>query len=292
VDILKSIRVFQRVAEDKSFTLAADNLDLVPSAVSRQISELEKWLGVRLINRTTRSLHLTTEGRNYLVRMEAISNQVEGLKFAKQEQNRLTGSVRLTVPIMLGQHYVPRVLSKFKGEHPDVEISLTLMNRKVNLVEEGYDLAIRAGKLTDSNLHAKNIGQVLFKTVASPDYLDNSAPLKNPMDLRKHNCIVNTAIARPKSWQYKIKGSSKSVKVSGSLETNDSSCILSFVRAGHGVAILPERYVQGDLESGNLREVLGKFISEPLPVNIIYPSNRLMSNTIRTLIDSLALTFE
>lgn len=291
MDVLKSIHVFQQVVDAKSFTGAADRLNLVPSAVSRQINELESWLGVRLINRTTRSLHLTDQGRNYLAKMAAITSHVNDLKSSHEEINHLVGKVNISSPVMLGQNVIPHILSAFKVEHPDVEVSLTLLSRKVDLVEEGYDLAIRVGNLADSNFHAKQIGLELFKTVASQSYLDNSAPINTPRDLRQHNCLINTASSTPRRWLYQIDGSNKVVKIDGSMEANDAFCIRSFARAGLGVALLPERYINDELESGDLVEVLGDFSSAPLPINIIYPSNRLMSVTQRVLIDFLARSF-
>ncbi|EKO3988612.1 LysR family transcriptional regulator [Vibrio fluvialis] len=288
MDIVKSIQIFQQVVEDQSFTRAAENLNLVPSAVSRQVGELEKWLGVRLVNRTTRSLHLTDDGRRYLEKMAEISSQIEALKALNEDTSHLSGKVKITAPMMVGQFIVPDLLSEFKARHPDISLSLTLMNRKVDLIEEGFDVAIRAGNLSDSSFFARKIGDIVFKTVASSDYLKNSPPLNEPRDVCEHNCIISNS----KRWSYKVSNKIKAIKVSGDIESNESACILSFARAGLGLAMLPEIYVREDLASGRLIEVLSDFASEPLPLNIIYPSNRLQSPTIRALIDYLVTSFE
>lgn len=292
MDIVKSIQVFQQVMEDQSFTRAAENLNLVPSAVSRQVGELEKWLGVRLVNRTTRSLHLTDDGRRYLEKMAEISSQIEALKALNEDKSQLSGKVKITAPMMVGQIIVPDLLSEFKARHPDISLSLTLMNRKADLIEEGFDVAIRAGNLSDSSFFARKIGDIAFKTVASRVYLKNSPPLNEPRDLCEHNCIINAALSNSKRWSYKVNHKIKAIKVSGDIESNESACILSFVRAGLGLAVLPEIYVREDLASGRLIEVLSDFASEPLPLNVIYPSNRLQSPTIRALIDYLVTSFE
>lgn len=292
MDIVKSIQVFQQVVEDQSFTRAAENLNLVPSAVSRQVGELEKWLGVRLVNRTTRSLHLTDDGRRYLEKMAEISSQIEALKALNEDKSHLSGKVKITAPMMVGQIIVPDLLSEFKARHPDISLSLTLMNRKADLIEEGFDVAIRAGNLSDSSFFARKIGDIAFKTVASRAYLKNSPPLNEPRDLCEHNCIINAALSSSKRWSYKVNHKIKAIKVSGDIESNESACILSFVRAGLGLAVLPEIYVREDLASGRLIEVLSDFASEPLPLNVIYPSNRLQSPTIRALIDYLVTSFE
>ncbi|REG82144.1 LysR family transcriptional regulator [Marinomonas pollencensis] len=291
MDILKSIQTFQQVVEDKSFSKAAEQLNLVPSAVSRQITELESWLGVRLINRTTRSLHLTDEGRTYLSKMTAISRQVNDLKELNSVDERLTGHVKISAPIMLGQQHVPQIISSFNKQHPDVKISLVLMNRMVDIIEEGFDMAIRGGKLSDSNFHARMLGEVSFKTVASEAYLKRSAILDTPSALSEHNCLVNMATATPRRWTYKVNGKQKSFKIKGSLEANDSLCILALAREGMGVAMLPEQYVKMDLATNNLTEVLSEFATEPLPVSIIYPSSKLMSKTSRALIDYFVSAF-
>ncbi|WP_028868432.1 LysR family transcriptional regulator [Psychromonas arctica] len=292
MDIVKSIKIFQQVVEDQSFTRAANHLNLVPSAVSRQVSELEKWLGVRLIYRTTRSLHLTDNGRQYLDKMADISSQIEALQALKEDQSQLTGKVKITAPMMIGNLIVPKLLLKFKAQHPDVNIALTLMNRKVDLIEEGFDIAIRAGHLSDSSFYARKIGEIAFKTVASSDYLKKSPSLNDPKEIYQHNCIVNTGHANPKRWSYKIDHQIKSIKVKGDIETNESACILSFAKAGLGLAMLPELYVREDLANGNLLEVLNDFAAAPLPLNVIYPSNKLQSATISALIDFLVSNFE
>jgi len=292
MDIIKSIQVFQQVVKDQSFTRAAESLNLVPSAVSRQVSELEKWLGVRLVNRTTRSLHLTDDGRRYLEKMMEISSQIEILRTLSEDECHLSGKVKITTPMMIGQFIVPELLADFKSRHPHVSLSLTLMNRKVDLIEEGFDVAIRAGHLSDSSFFARKIGAIAFKTVASSDYLKSSPQLNEPKDVRAHNCIINTALSNPKRWSYKIDNKIRNIKITGSIESNESACILSFAKAGLGLAMLPEIYVQEELASGSLVEVLGDFASEPLPINIIYPSNRLQSRTIRSLIDYLEANFK
>lgn len=291
MDLIKSIQIFETVAQEQSFSRAAEKLNLVPSAVSRQVSELEKWLNVRLINRTTRSFHLTDEGRRCLQKMTHISELIAELRTADKGSNTLSGRIKITTPVMLGQLDVSRFLSQFKEAHPDVSISLTLMNRKVDLVEEGYDIAIRAGHLTDSNLYARQVGETAFKTVVSPSYLKKAPPLAHPKDLHQHDCIINSAIANPRRWSYSVNGTNKIYKINGSIEINDSTCILGFVKAGQGVGRLPDNYIKRALQAGEVIEVLSDFRPAPLPIHILYPSNRLMSGTVRALVEYLIECF-
>ncbi|WP_281557799.1 LysR family transcriptional regulator [Thalassomonas sp. RHCl1] len=287
MDVIKSMQVFRQVAESNSFTGAADKLNIVPSAVSRQISELENWLGRRLIHRTTRSFHLTQDGKEYLSRMEVILNQIDYLKDNSDASDKLSGRVKVTTPVMVGQQDISKVIGQFKAENPDVDIVLRLENRSVNIVEEGYDLAIRSGVLSDSNFYAKKISEISFKTVVSPDYFENRPSINSPFDLSSHNCIVNTALSNSRRWNYKIEGFKKAVKIDGTLETNDAFCILDFAKSGIGVAQLPVQYVGKYIESGDLIEVLEDFALDPIAINLIYPSNRLLSRTTKALIEAI-----
>lgn len=287
MDLLKSIQVFEQVAKQQSFSRAAETLNLVPSAVSRQINELEKWLDVRLINRTTRSLSLTEDGKAYLLKLSDIREQVIQLRHPKNYQHEIKGLIKLTAPIMIGQYMLPSTLAEFKSLHPGVEFSIALINRKIELVEEGIDLAIRVGHLGDSTMVARNMGKMEFKTVASPAYLAKHGTPGTPKDLKNFNCLINTVIANAKRWSYRLDGKNTIVKVSGSLEVNDSQSLKAFALASQGIAQLPNFYVNQALNSGELVEVLSEYAPSPLPINLLYPSQRLLSPTVKALVDYL-----
>ncbi|XQF93202.1 LysR family transcriptional regulator [Pseudoalteromonas espejiana] len=287
MDLLKSIQVFEQVAKKQSFSRAAEALNLVPSAVSKQINELEKWLDVRLINRTTRSLSLTEDGKAYLLKLSDIREQVTQLRHPKNYQHEIKGLIKLTAPIMIGQYMLPSALAEFKSLHPDVDLSIALMNRKIELVEEGIDLAIRVGHLSDSTMVARNMGKMEFKTVASPAYLAKHGTPRTPKDLKNFNCLINTVVANAKRWSYTLDGKNTIVKVSGSLEVNDSQSLKAFALASQGIAQLPNFYVNQALKSGELVEVLSEYAPSPLPINLLYPSQRLLSPTVKALVDYL-----
>lgn len=287
MDLLRSIHIFQQVAEQQSFSRAAENLNLVPSAVSRQISELEKWLGVRLINRTTRSLHLTEEGRIYLEKMGQIRHQVDELRSIQKDDKEVKGHLRLSAPMTIGQYALPPALAQFKQSFPHVTLSISLMNRKVDLVEEGFDLAVRVGHLSDSSMVARNIGSMSFKTVASSAYLTLHGCPTNPKELTKHNCLVNSAVSNPKRWSYQMNGKNILVKIDGELEVNDSISLKTFALADQGIAQLPSFYVEQAIASQKLVEILSDYESQPLPINLVYPSQKLLSPAVRALIEFL-----
>ncbi|MEM5531875.1 LysR family transcriptional regulator [Pseudoalteromonas arctica] len=287
MDLLKSIQVFEQVAQQQSFSRAAESLNLVPSAVSRQINELEKWLDIRLINRTTRSLSLTEDGKAYLLKLSDIRAQVTELRRSKTQQQQIKGLIKITAPIMIGQYMLPVALAEFKELHQDVDLAISLMNRKVELVEEGFDLAIRVGHLNDSTMVARNIGNMRFKTVASPHYINIHGMPSTPKDLKNHRCLINTAVTNAKRWSYLIDGKSTVIKVAGSLEVNDSQSLKAFAIANQGIAQLPSFYVDAAIQSGELIEILSDYVPSPLPVNLLYPSQRLLSPTVRALVDYL-----
>lgn len=287
MDLLKSIQVFEQVAQQQSFSRAAESLNLVPSAVSRQINELEKWLDIRLINRTTRSLSLTEDGKAYLLKLSDIRAQVTELRRSKTQLQQIKGLIKITAPIMIGQYMLPVALAEFKDLHQGVDLAISLMNRKVELVEEGFDLAIRVGHLNDSAMVARNIGNMHFKTVASPHYINTHGMPSTPKDLKNHQCLINTAVTNAKRWSYLIDGKSTVIKVAGSLEVNDSQSLKAFAIANQGIAQLPSFYVDAAIQSGELIEILSDYVPSPLPVNLLYPSQRLLSPTVRALVDYL-----
>ena len=269
MDLLKSIQVFEQVAQQQSFSRAAESLNLVPSAVSRQINELEKWLDIRLINRTTRSLSLTEDGKAYLLKLSDIRSQVTELRRSKTQQQQIKGLIKITAPIMIGQYMLPVALAEFKELHQDV------------------DLAIRVGHLNDSTMVARNIGNMRFKTVASSHYINTHGMPSTPKDLKNHQCLINTAVTNAKRWSYLIDGKSTVIKVAGSLEVNDSQSLKAFAIANQGIAQLPSFYVDAAIQSGELIEILSDYVPSPLPVNLLYPSQRLLSPTVRALVDYL-----
>ncbi|WP_404324868.1 LysR family transcriptional regulator [Cobetia sp. UIB-001] len=287
MDLLNAFRIYRQVAHEQSFTRAAERLNLVPSAVSRQISELEKWLGVRLINRTTRALHLTHEGHRYLEKVEQIIAQVDDLSDMRNDSQQVRGRIRMTAPMMMGQYVLPELLASFRRQHPQVEISLNLINRKVDLIEEEVDLALRAGYLDDSSMVGRSVGELAFKTVASPDYLARCGTPLAPAALSEHDCLINPALSSARRWRYQVDGKPTLIKVNGSLEANESLCLRDFALQGLGIALLPALYVTRGLEQGELVEVLADFAMPPLPIHLLHPSQRLIRPAVRALADHL-----
>ena len=287
MDLLKSIDVFREVCRQMSFSQAADRLNLVPSAVSRQVSELEKHLGVRLLQRTTRSISVTDEGRQYLRKMDAISESVRDLRNLSLGGDRIAGRIRLTAPPLFGPQFLVDAIDTFCHAHPEVSVSTTLMNREADLIEEGYDIALRVGMLKDSNLVARPIGTFSLSMVASPGYIEANGVPRHPRELGQHGCLINTLARSPGRWQFRDGKRKFSVKVDGRYAVNDDSALRHFACSGLGIANLPSYCVREQVDSGELRLLLQEFTVEPLPICIIYPGRELLSPARRALIDHL-----
>jgi len=270
-----------------SFSQAATQLNLVPSAVSRQISELEKHLGVRLLQRTTRSINLTEDGKRYLQKMDVISQGVRELKGQAVEDQRNEEHIRLTAPPIFGPQFLTDTLNAYMQQHPYVSISTTMVNREINLVEEGYDLALRVGELEDSNMVARAVGKFSLSVVASPKYIENYGGPRHPKDLVNHNCIINTLTKSPRRWGFREGGRKFSVKVDGRCVANDDMLLQSFASSGLGIAFLPTYVICDQVNKGDLILLMEEFIPDPLPVSVVYPSRHLLSTAKRKLIDML-----
>ncbi|ROS05402.1 LysR family transcriptional regulator for bpeEF and oprC [Sinobacterium caligoides] len=291
MDLFKAITTFQQVVKHKSFSAAANAMNLVPSAVSRQVSELEKWLGVRLLHRTTRSIGLTSEGRAYLAKMALISQNVAELKGEMLSTTELAGELRLTAPLILGKHVLTPVLSQFSEQYPEIDLSLFLTNRVVDLAEESYDLALRVGDLADSSLVARTLGEYQVKTLATPGYIERYGKLETPEQLKHHRCLINSAKHTPRRWLYQIDGKPVQAKVRGEIESNDPECLLAFCLQSRGIVQLPDFLASPLVKKGELVELLGQYTPPPQPVTLLFTSTKLMGPAHREMIDFLVSYF-
>ncbi|MEM7208842.1 MAG: LysR family transcriptional regulator [Pseudomonadota bacterium] len=288
MDVIKSFIFFQKVAELNSFTRASEYLGVVPSAVSRQISELETWAGFRLVNRTTRSLSLTPEGHIYLEKLNQITSDVENLKSLGNSSSDLTGHISLTAPMVLGQYFLPGSISRFMNLYPNIEISVALINRIVDIIDEGFDLAIRIDELSDSSLISRTVGTLSMSTIASPQYLELHGIPKQPHDLTQHNCLIGSPSAKFSRWPFVIDGKKINLKVSGNIGANNSMFLKSLSMEGLGVARLPRYYVSKEIENRTIVEIFPEFAPPPTPISIVHHFRRQVRPALRTFIEFLA----
>ncbi|MCP3867658.1 MAG: LysR family transcriptional regulator [Gammaproteobacteria bacterium] len=288
MDKIRAMQVFREVVRKGSFSAAADTLNLANSAVSRQVSELERWLSTKLLYRTTRTLSLTDDGRIYLEKFDAVLNSVDELEQrATSSLQQVRGNLRITAPLYLGRYYLNPMIPGFIADYPKVNIALLLVDRFVDLVEEGFDLALRVGELPESNLIARQLGEMRLKAVASPAYLRTSGTPIFPAELSEHNCLFDTLANLNQRWQFTVGQDEFNVPVKGNFVANDGEMMVQMALAGLGIAYLPDFFVDTFLKEQKLVQILEDYTRNTHPISLLYPHNRHMNLSLRTLVDRL-----
>lgn len=282
--IWEGVSEFITVAELGSFTQAANKLDISVAQVSRQVSQLEQRLSTKLLYRTTRKVSLTAEGEIYLQHCTQVLN---GLKDAERALGNLKdtpqGTIKLTAPVMYGETFIQPLIHDFMRKHPAIEVVSDLTNQQMDLIEGGYDLAIRLGKLKDSSLMAKPISQRQYRVCASPDYLIHHGTPHSLNELSQHNCLMG----QHSYWRFESNTKEKTIKVTGNLSCNSGYGLVDAALKGIGIIQLPSYYVDQYLQQGQLVEVLTQFKVKPETIWAIYPNNRHLSAKVRQLVDFL-----
>lgn len=289
MDLLGPMRTFVRVVEAGSFTSVAAEQSTTQPTISRQVAALEEHLGARLLTRTTRALTLTDDGRAFYEHaLRALEAVGEAENAVGRRQAKPTGTLRLAVPVVLGRrHIVPR-LARFLARYPEVSIDLAMSDGFVDLVEQGIDLAIRVGEITDQSLVARKIGMVRRLTVASPAYLKAKGTPRTPEDLARHDCIVYTRLATGNRWHFESKDGPLAVTVSGRYRVDNSEAVREGVLAGLGVAVIPSFAFSDEIERGEVKVLLKAYEPKLLPLNAVYASRRYVPPRVRAMIDFLA----
>jgi LysR family transcriptional regulator for bpeEF and oprC len=242
---------------------------------------------VRLLRRTTRSLSLTEDGRRYLAKMEVVSASVRELERHVGDDGPIDDHIWLTAPPLLVERYLVGALDAFLLQHPRVCVTANLVNREVNLIEEGYDIALRVGHLADTNLVARPVGTFPMAVVASPGYLARHTAPRHPRDLADHPCMINTLTPEPRRWLFRDGQRHFSVKIDGRCTANDDRLLVSYACAGLGIAGLPAYVVRDAIRAGRLVPLLEAYLPEPFTISVVYPDRRLLSRAKRLLIDHL-----
>ncbi len=285
MDKLRAMQVFREVVKQGSFSAAGNSLNLVNSAVSRQVSELERLLGTKLLYRTTRALSLTHDGQMYLEKIDEILTGVSELEqLAEDSHLTVRGSLKVTAPTFLGRHILEPLLPGFLIQHPEVKVSLLLVDRFINLVEEGFDLAIRVGDLPDSSLFSRKMGETRLKCVASPDYLKKAGIPETPKELSKHNCLFDSVVSH-KKWAFKSADSEYSIEIDGNTAVNNGEMVAQMALSGVGIVYLPDFFVNQSLVEGKVVELLSEYTLETYPISMLYPHNRHKSMALKSLMD-------
>jgi DNA-binding transcriptional LysR family regulator len=290
---LGSIELFCRAAELGGFTAAAVAAGVTPAAVSRSVGRLETRLGVRLFVRSTRQIKLTDDGRLYFEQCQQALQQIaEAGRAVAGQQNVAAGALRISVPTTYAHHRLFALLPRFMARYPGVSLEVSVSNRNIDFVEEGFDLAIRLGEPQDSRLVARKLEDARLGLYASPSYLQAHRAPTTLLDLKKHACIqfVLPRTGRPMPWLFKEDGQVIERSLGGGLRVLDDvlGCI-SHARAGGGIVQTYDFVVQDAVQRGDLVALLKKHAGATRPFSILYPHNRHVSTRVRALVDFLTL---
>jgi len=282
-------RLFVAILEEGSFVAAATRLGMSSSRASKLLSRLESELGVRLINRTTRSLSPTEAGRAYYDRLRPLLEEYDSLDLSiRNISGEPRGRLRLTAPLTFGALELAPALNDFAARFPEIELDVSFSDRAVNLVDEGFDMAVRIGRPEDSSLISRKLCDVRILLVASPDYIERHGAPAAPADLAEHECIIDTNYRDPDRWAFHVAGEEQLQPVQGRIRYSNAEASLRAAVAGLGLARLPAFVAGAALHSGEVIRLLEDFEIEPYGVHALYPHSRHLATKVRVLVDFLA----
>lgn len=286
MDKLNAMTTFVRIVDKGSLTAAAESLDTSLPTVVRTLAALEREWGVRLLNRTTRRLHLTDEGRQYLDHCRTILSTMQdfecGLTSGRAQPR---GKLSVTASVLFGRRYIAPIAAAFIQRYPQVTANLLFVDRVVNVVEEGIDVAVRIGDLKDSSMVAIRVGSVRRVICASPRYLKRNGLPQKPAEVASHECVRHTGLSPHGDWHFRIGRRNMAIPVNAVVTCNDIDSALSACVQGIGLGMFLSYQVAADRKAGKLKYILEEFEPDPLPVHVIYPHMKLMSTRVRAFVD-------
>ena len=286
------MRVFTTVVDAGSFASAADKLDLSRGMTSRYVAQVETHLGVRLLNRTTRRLSLTEAGSDYYQRATQVLALVEDAeRAATQETVEPRGTLRINTSVAFGARHLGDAISNFLQRYPQVKADLTLNDRVVDLIEEGFDVALRIARRIDPGLVARPITRARLVACASPEYLKKYGTPKSPADLAHHNCLSYAYSGHPLEWLFTRRGREQTVKVAGNLHGNNGEILCHAAASGLGVIVQPTFLVYELLRAKKLVRILEGWEADDLTIYAVYPSRKFLTPKVRSFIDFLVERF-
>lgn len=290
MDRLGAMRTFRAVVEAGGFSAAARRLGLSKAAVSKQVAELEAHFGTALLHRTTRRLNATDAGRRYFdncVRLLDELTEVEAE--VRNSQAEPSGRLRISAPINFGNAVLGPVICALAQRHPRLEVQVELSDRFVDLIEEGFDAALRIRtNLPDSSLIARRLCAITRSVCAAPSYLKRMGAPKSPEDLRNHECLIYTLSTSPFDWKFMAGRKPATVRVNGRIQSNNGQFLMSFLREGVGICLLPDFTVGEDIRAGRLKRILESYPVEPHDLYVVFPANRHQSPKLRAFMDVAA----
>lgn len=287
MDALQAYTAFVRSFEAGSFSAVAREMGISQSAVSKQIATLESGIGVQLFARTTRKLQPTHEALQLYDPVRQLLDAVDSLKTAAGKRATASGTLRITAPNAYGRLKICPRLPAFLEQFPLVKMDMLLTDQVVDLVEEGFELGIRIGTLAPSSLMARPIGIVDQVLVASPEYLAAHQVPESPSDLAGHTCVLYGKSARWARWAFESDTGRHTVEVDGAIRCSDHQAMFELVCAHQGIALVPDWIVGDAIKTGRVQWLLHDFYAIPLPVHVVYPQTRFLSQRARSFIDFL-----
>jgi DNA-binding transcriptional LysR family regulator len=291
MDRMTSMATFVKVVESGGFSAAARTLGMSPSMVTAHVQSLEERLGVRLLNRSTRRVSLTEVGHAYYERcLQVLADVEDADQIAQALQSTPRGTLRLNTSIAIPPLLAP-VIAEFVALYPDVSINLTMTDRMIDLVEEGFDLAVRNMSVPDSSLVVRRVATYRFVVAGAPSYLAARGTPKQPADLAHHNCLIYSHSAWGNEWRFAAPNGEQSVTVRGNLQANSDNALRLAAVHGQGLALAPSFLLIDEIKAGRLIPVLTEFLQTENAINAIYPHRHHLSAKVRSFIDLLARHF-
>jgi DNA-binding transcriptional LysR family regulator len=286
MDKLVAMTTFVRIVDTGSLTAAANTLDASLPTVVRTLAALERHLGVSLLKRTTRRIHLTDDGVQYLERCRVILSALHETEDALvSRRSEPEGKLTVTASALFGRRYVAPIVSDFVRQYPKVSAEMLFLDRIVNLIEEGVDVGIRIAHLRDSSMMAISVGRTRRVVCASEQYLRRHGVPRKPSDLRQHTCVRHVGLVPRSEWQFRDGTRHVSVPISSAVTCNDIDSAVNACVDGLGLGMFLSYMVTSNIKARRLKYVLEDFEIEPTPVQVVYPHSKLLSNKVRAFID-------
>lgn len=291
MDRIEAMRLFQRLAERGNFSAAARDLKIKQSTASKWLAELEAELGVTLIERTTRALHLTEGGKKVLAQSSQLVAAFDALSREMKEQRaEPSGRLRISLPVVFGRLFVVGPIGTFLRRHKQLDVEILFSDRYTNLVDEGFDLAVRVGVPTDTSARGRKLGDSRRWLVASPGYVKAHGRPRAPSELKNHECLIHGDAGSTTMWRFgRAAGATQPVRVHGRIAANNSEAVLQLCRSGLGIALLADWLVAEDLARKRLLPLLRGYDAPPAPIYALTPPGRYPQLAVRMLIDHLAV---
>lgn len=288
MDTIDGMRTFVSVVSEGSFSGAAGRLGMSPQLVSKYVARLEARLGARLINRTTRRLSITEAGQAYFERCRDVLAEIDEMESAVGDATvAARGTLRINAPMTFGTMHLSRAIAEYQYEQPDVAVDLMLDDRVVDIISEGYDMAIRIGRLAESSLVARKLAPVRLVVCGTSAYLAEQGVPDTPQDLKDHECLRYTLSSDSDRWRFRDGERTQVVRVHGGFSASNGDAIRLAALAGRGLALQPTFIVGDDIRAGRLQLVLEDYEVEPMAVYAVYAHRKFLSAKVRTFVDFL-----